>query len=349
MIPDGFSLFRNDLDYIGAGVRPLRGALAGASILVTGATGFFGMWLVEGLLWASTAHDLSLRVTMLSRDGPRFLAGRGRHLGVHPNLTVLSGDVASFDDHGHRFTHIIHAANEGAAGHAASRHIGTAIGGTRHIIDLAAAHGTEAVLLTSSGAVYRPLDPPSSGASAEGPAGAADYTVYRAVYAEAKRMTETMLAAGSEQHGFRAAIARCFAFTGAYLPLDGGQAMGNFVGDALAGRKIGVAGDGTAVRSYLYGADLAIWLLTVLVRGKSGRPYNVGGDEAMTVAELARLVSAAAGDTGVEIRGAAQPGATADIYLPDLTRSAGELGLRAGIPTRDAIRRTLDWYTVKRR
>lgn len=348
MTPAGFSLSRQDLDHISGGIAPLRDALAGASILITGGTGFFGMWLVEGLLWAEAAHALGLRLAILSRDGDRFLSGRGSHLRGQSNLTVLTGDVASFEDGGRRFTHIIHAANEGDTGHSAVRHLDAALGGTRRIIELAAAHGTEAVLLTSSGAVYRPVDPPSPGPSVEGPAGPGDYTAYRAVYAETKRMMETMIAAGSERYGFRATIARCFAFTGAWLPLDGGLAMGNFIRDALAGRDIVVAGDGTAIRSYLYGADLAIWLLTVLVRGEGCRPYNVGGAEGISIADLARLVSAAAGrPDGVVVRTPASPGGARDIYLPDLTRTTEELGLQATIDIRQAVHRTLDWYRTR--
>lgn len=348
MTPDGFSLSRQDLDHIAGGIAPLRDALAGASILITGGTGFFGMWLVEGLLWADAAHGLDLRLAILSRDGDRFLSGRGSHLRGQSKLTVLTGDVASFEDGSFRFTHIIHAANEGDTAHSAVRHLDAALGGTRRVIELAAAHGTGAVLLTSSGAVYRPVDPPSSGPAVEGPAGPSDYTAYRAVYAEAKRMMESMIAAGSDRHGFRATIARCFAFTGAWLPLDGGLAMGNFIRDALAGRDIAVAGDGTAIRSYLYGADLAVWLLTVLVRGENCRPYNVGGAEAVSIADLARLVSAAAGRPDrVVVRKPASPGAAPDIYLPDLTRATGELGLQATIDTRQAVRRTLDWFRTR--
>ena len=126
--------------------------------------------------------------------------------------------------------------------------------------------------------------------------------------------------------------------------------MGNFIRDALAGRDIVIAGDGTAMRSYLYGTDLAIWLLTVLVRGRTCRPYNVGGAEAVSIAELARLVSAEAGRPDeVLVRTPARPGAPRDIYLPDLSRTTGELGLRVTVDLRQAVKSTLDWYAERQK
>lgn len=339
-IPTGFSLSEADLDHIDTFAAEAWEDLRGARLFVTGGTGFFGLWLLEGLLWANQRRQLGLSITVLSRDPAAFLNGRGRHLAGHPALHMLAGDIANFTAPPGEITHILHAASEGNADGSvdwAGRYLNDAIDGTRRIVALAAERQTRAVLLTSSGAVYRPLED------------ADDYLATHRVYAESKRVMEMLLAEGARRHGFRGTIARCFCFSGAYLPLNSDLALGNFLRDALAGQDIVVGGDGTPLRSYLYGADLVVWLLRILVKGVSGQPYNVGGDHAVPIGELARRVAVAAGrPESVVIRGIPVPGATPSAYLPDLRRGQGELGLCVRIGLDEGIARSLSWFRGRR-
>ncbi len=135
------------------------------------------------------------------------------------------------------------------------------------------------------------------------------------------------------------------AFVGPHLALDQGFAIGDFIRSALAGEPISVRGDGTALRSYLYAADLAVWLWTILFRAAPLTPYNVGSDHAISIRALAEEVrSALSPGLPVEVVGRPQPGAPRPQYVPDVQRCAKDLGLRQTVGLRDAIRRTAEWH-----
>lgn len=349
-VPQGYSLTRQDLNHVDGKLGSSWNEMAEARLFISGGTGFFGIWLIESLLWMRERRHANFSVTVLSRDPETFLAGRARHLRDRPGLTFLRGGIADFDQGGGPYTHIVHAASEGGAdgdSHWAGRHLVAALDGTRRILDMAAAHQCDAVLLTSSGAAYIPMDPPAQPRCVEGPAGIVDYVGERAVYGQAKRIMEVLAAVGAQAHGYRALIARCFAFVGPYLPLDGNYAIGNFIGDALARRPIVVNGDGTPLRSYLYAADLVVWLLTILVKGRSGTPYNVGGETAYSIADVARAVARAAGRSEVLIRRPPVPGARPQFYLPDLGRARRDLGLTVDIDLGESVARTLAWHRCR--
>ncbi|HQS47103.1 MAG: hypothetical protein B7Y12_05210 [Rhizobiales bacterium 24-66-13] len=348
----GFSLFEADLSHIDQQLAALWGDLHGARLLLTGGTGFFGIWMVEALLYAREARSLDMEIHVLTRDPDGFLARRAPHLAGRQGLVLVPGTVTDFEPNPAPYTHILHMASEtnveGTRDWAA-RHLATAIIGTQRLIDIAAAHGTQSLLITTSGAVYgQSSDRAVNRRWQEGPGCVADLTGEKYVYGEAKRMMEIMVAVGADQHGYRALTARCFAFVGPYLSLDSNYAIGNFIRDAMHDADVIVGGDGTPLRSYLYAADLVAWLLTILLRGQSGRPYNVGGSEAISIAELARRVNIAIGGKGnVIVKQTPVPGAEPHSYLPDLTRTRTELGLDVTIGLEEAVRRTAAWYRMR--
>jgi dTDP-glucose 4,6-dehydratase len=126
--------------------------------------------------------------------------------------------------------------------------------------------------------------------------------------------------------------------------LDNHFAVGNFIRDALLGGPIRVAGDGTPYRSYLYAADLAIWLWWILLRGESCRPYNVGSEESISIGDLARTVAGLCQpEASVLVAQEAVPGRPVERYVPSTQRARGELGFQERVGLRDAIERTMAW------
>ncbi len=336
---------QDDLDDVLVRTEGLWEELRGRRIFITGGTGFFGCWLLESFIRANDELGLKAEAVVLTRDPEAFMRKAPR-LARHPVIVCHKGDVRNFQFPEGPFGYVIHAATE-ASEKLNTEHpllmFDTIVEGTRRVLDFTVRSGAEKFLLTSSGAVYG-RQPSEVTHLTEEYSGGPDCLDSRSAYGEGKRVAEMLCCLYSKQHGLDAKIARCFAFVGPHLPLDAHFAVGNFIGDALRGGPIVVQGDGTPYRSYLYAADLAVWLWTLLFRAPSCRPYNVGSGDGRTIAEIARSVAEQAGGLPVQIQGAAQPGRPPARYVPDVSRAERELGLRARVDLNESIRRTLAYH-----
>jgi nucleoside-diphosphate-sugar epimerase len=336
-----------DLDHVLEHTHGVWDELHGARLFVTGGTGFFGRWMLETLLRANDDLNLGAEATVLTRD-PSAFAAAAPHVAEHPAVRLLGGDVRSFEFPPIAFSHVLHMATETALGSSRSSSFDTAARGTARVLDFTAASGVRSLLLTSSGAVYG-TQPPDCERLDEDYPGAPRAEDPSAGYAHGKRAAEFLCAVAAAETDVQVKIARCFTFVGPLLPLDLNFAIGNFIRDAMLNDRIEVAGDGTPRRSYLYAADLAIWLWTILVRGESGRPYNVGSEADLNIAELASLVGGVLNPAiPVHVQGTAVDGAPPKRYVPSTARAAAELGLHTLVDLHDAIRRTADWHVPGR-
>ncbi len=344
-----------DLDHILAHTGDLLSTLRDAHIFLTGGTGFFGHWLVEPLLHADRTLGLNLHLTLLTRSAAR-LRERSPHLAAHPATILLEADIRDFPlpSATDPFTHIIHAATDSGGQQTDQPAFFLAesiLEGTRRVLAVAREHRTPHLLYVSSGAVYGRSSSTEAHIPETSTAGP-DPLLLRSAYDEAKRMSEHLTVAYTEGTPTHATIARPFAFLGPHLPLDQHFAIGNFVGAALTNTPIHIRGDGSPIRSWLYVADLSIWLLTILLRGERNRAYNVGSEDAYTIADAARLTAETLRPDGcgsstlsIQIDGTPDPTAPMNSYVPSTHRARNELGLRQTISLPEALRRTAGWHT----
>ena len=348
------SVPQEDLEHILDHTKSLWEPLRNETIFITGGTGFFGKWLLESLAFANSTLDLGMQAVVLTRNPDAFFKATP-HLSCNPALRFVQGDVRTFHADGiraqlgkaapERYSHVIHAATEvNATLHAQNplETMNVIVDGTRAALDFAVASHAKRFLFTSSGAVYgkQPADIVNL---PEDYLGEPDCAQPDNAYGKAKRLAE-QLCVSYQQHGLESLIARCFAFVGPHLPLDGAFAIGNFIHDALEGRQITVKGDGTHCRSYLYAADLTIWLWTILLKGQPGRPYNVGSEESISIRRLAEIVTERlALGARVVIEKSSSPNAPVSRYVPSTARARNELGLKTWINLEESIRRTAHW------
>jgi dTDP-glucose 4,6-dehydratase len=335
-----------DLDHILNETRTLWDEVRDKRIFITGGTGFFGCWLLESFSHINRHLGLNARATILTRDSGGFVR-KCPHLADDPALAFHTGDVRNFSLPEDEFDYVIHAATETTGKQAVERPLdmlATIIDGTERVLDLARTRGVRKFLLTSSGAVYG-KQPASMTHVPEDYLGGPDPLDPASVYAEGKRVSEQMCALDATHGSVEIKIARCFAFVGPHLPLDAHFAIGNFIGDVLAGRLIRINGDGTPRRSYLYASDLAIWLWTMLFRAPNLMPVNVGSSDDLSILELAQAVVRSL-DASTEIEVAKSPthGAAVARYVPSVDRAKATLGLRQTVSLQEAIRRTAQWH-----
>ena len=334
-----------DLDHVLVQTGGLWDDLRHARVFLTGGTGFFGCWLLETLLWANDRLGLEASAVVLTRN-PGAFQKKAPHLASHPAVTLQNGDVRAFPFPEGAFSHVIHAATASGSFLAEGDRLlmfDTIAEGTRRALEFARHSGARRFLLTSSGAVYG-RQPAELTHVPEEYSGGPDPADARAVYAEGKRAAEMLCALYADAQ-LEPTIARCFAFVGPYLPLDVHFAVGNFIRDGLQGGPIRVSGDGTPYRSYLYAADLAIWLWTILLRGTPMRPYNVGSEAAISIAELGRAVARRfSPELSVRIARTAPAGRSVERYVPSTARARRDLNVEVTVDLDQAQKRTMEWH-----
>jgi nucleoside-diphosphate-sugar epimerase len=315
--------------------------LNGGRILLTGATGFIGGWMLDTLAAAVARGELKVELLILARNRERLLA-------LHPWIpsapwvSIVAGDVRTLSPVG-PLSDVIHCASAASPEENARDPFGVEAlitGGAERMAKVALAGGRPRFLQMSSGSVHS--SPPISSQAELTALGEREPASPAQRFARAKRLAEH---SAIELVG--AICPRVFALLGPGLPFDGAFAAGNFLHDALAGGPIIVVGDGTPERSWMYPADLSAWCWTLLAAAPPGSTWDVGGAEVSSMRELAERIASHCDGVAVEVRGSPTTGAAPDRYVPDIRAVAQAFGLLPWTDLDTSIRRTIAWTTTR--
>jgi nucleoside-diphosphate-sugar epimerase len=134
-------------------------------------------------------------------------------------------------------------------------------------------------------------------------------------------------------------IARCFSFIGAGV-CQKDLAPGKFIKACLDNKEFDVYNP-KSIRTYMYMADMVIWLLNILLADK-GNVYDVGSTERITMLELAVKIKGKIGSNNSLWVGYGKDDPRPN-YVPNLQFAHEDLGLRVYTDLDTAIDKTIAW------
>lgn len=239
---------------------------------------------------------------------------RGTYHGVE-----VKDDVRSFRLPDGGADYILHFAGPPAS-HPDQQELSDVIfNGTQRVCDFAKQCGAR-VLFASSGAA---VDPQTN-------------------YGKAKRYAEDMVA------DVGGVSARIYATYGPGMNLDR-YALGQFLQNGLNAQPIRITGDARTVRSWIYAADLAVWLWTMLLSDKPGC-WPVGSEESMSLStaayHVAECFSFDEEFLDVETSGIIEQKVAR--YVPDTSATRAEFGVRETVRLEQGLRKTVAWLKEQR-
>lgn len=332
------TIIRQDADSICERISPVQ--LDGKTILITGASGIVGTYLLECLHHLSAVQKMNLQVLAVMKNEPPAHLLECLSL---PNIHSLRGDLADSEFYPHlpEADFIVHAAGYGQPGAflqnpKATIQLNTTA--TAALLNKLKKNGK--FLFISSSEVYSGLrNPPHK----ETEIGLTNTDHPRSCYIEGKRCGEAICNA-YRSGGVDTKSARlCLAYGPGTRPGDR-RALNSFIEKALMERHIRLIDSGQARRTYCYIADAISIMWSILLQGKDST-YNVGGISSVTIAELAQQIGAIL-NVPVTIPGNSETlqGAPEDVQL-DMTKIEKEFGPLEFISLEEGLSRTIKWQS----
>lgn len=266
--------------------------LKNSRILITGATGTIGSFLVDSLLQYNIDEHANIIIYAAGRSLLRLKERFER--AESDALILVQHDVLRPVDFEFSVDYIIHAGGNACPATFNEDPVGTIVGninGTYELLEYGRRHGVKRLLYVSSGEIYGQSDPKLDSFD-EKYSGYVDPISPRSCYPASKRAAETLCVSYSKQWDVETVIVRpCHTYGPGMTDTDN-RAHAQFIRNALKGERIVLKSPGNQMRSYCYIADCASAILTVLVHGSSGEAYNIANrNSRVTIAELAQIIA----------------------------------------------------------
>ncbi|MBQ9236640.1 MAG: NAD-dependent epimerase/dehydratase family protein [Prevotella sp.] len=332
-------LYREDINNIISmkGIENLRGT----SILITGATGMVGVMLIDALMALG-----DVKVIAVGRSKQKATERLGEYFDKD-NFEFLEHDVCKPFPEDIVVDYIIPMASNTHPLAYSQFPVETMminLKGAEYALSLAEKTGAT-VVYTSTNEIYG--NTVNDNAFDEDSNGKLNLSNARSCYNESKRSAEAMCQSYMAEKGVKVKIARLCRVFGPTMLMSDSKASSQFIKKAIEGEDIVLKSDGSQYFSYTYVADAVMGLLTVLLRGEYGVPYNVSSTKTdVHLRDFARMCAEYNGKevvfdlpTQAEAQGYSM--ATQAILSNERIKNIGFIGK---YEMKDAVRRTIEIF-----
>lgn len=291
-------LYEEDIEYVSGLYLPWE-KLNNKSIVISGATGMLGSFLID-VLMSKNEKNLNCHIYALGRNEEKAKKRFGNYFDDNnfsfiecdinnPSFTTKLPDQANY---------VFHAASNTHPMAYATDPIGTItanIFATNYFLEYCANHKIDRFILASSNEIYGE-NRGDVELFDENYCGYINCNTMRAGYPESKRCSEALCQAYIAQKDIDAVIVR---FTRSYgptlLPTDT-KAMSQFLHNGINHEDIVLKSTGEQYYSYTYMADAISGMLTVMLKGERGEAYNIASETGdITLRDLAQEIATQAG------------------------------------------------------
>jgi dTDP-glucose 4,6-dehydratase len=216
----------------------------------------------------------------------------------------------------------------------ANEFVSTNVLGTQSLLDACRNIGIDNYVQVSTDEVYGSIE---SGSWTE-----SEPLLPNSAYAASKASADLLVRAANKTHGLNARITRCSnnygpnQFPEKVIPL--------FVTNLIEGKKVPVYGNGLNVRDWLHVDDHCRAIHLVLMSGKPGEIYNIGGGRELTNMELTNVILQLLNKKQDDVQFIADRIGHDQRYSVDYSKIHQDLGYAPRVSFEDGILNTIEWY-----